>query len=1038
MKKIINKFLAVTMALLTALAVIPFSGVSVSHAARVNNVSNKNTNNDNVKYFSTTMYNFKREKFNNATDGIYGKNTSNNFYFINNNGDKWAKEGVNYGNTSKIQTGTNFLGNPIYKNVYNVLVQGIAKNELTSDGKIQFNYKNAGVFESPEKQINGRDVYQNVQFPFVKDANGYYEFDSSKKHVNVDKNKKNGQTLTLKSGAQTAGGHGSFFPFNGDNDKTADHHFGMNMSIPFYINENGLDQNNNPIKFEFSGDDDVWVFINGKLVLDLGGIHGAIDGSIDFSTGKVEYGFNNTNKVKVIKAGETTQTDAKSTTLQQIGIDMAELAKGENNLQIFYLERGAGESNCKIKFNLQQRDSLEVNKTLGETTPYTDNNFEFQLLKQNQNGQYEPVKNKKYTLYTENNSIESNNYKTDKDGKFYLKAGQRANFTSNQIGRYKVVELTGGYEKTWSGTRESAATGNIADNKNAYEIQISENDTRTATRYTVNCINSANVTLNDDTIVLDYGKKVRHNVRTNDNESSQNASVYGIGSGDLAKNVESADGYSRLNEDVNLDNGKIKIDGNGVVEYTPTRFMNSVDKANYAVSYQVKNGNRQDTRYAYGTVNVLPATSVYYEDDFGSEDNTDPNVAIVWTGTWKTDGSSQGGNQGSENSRYGWDESYNGDTGYSNGSAHESSTSGSRATFKFTGTGVDVYSRTNGNVGSIRAQLYKGDNKSAMKTLYIDNLSESGDYYQIPTLNFDDLEYGTYTVKITVMAATKKEDGTTRGTYYLDGIRVYNPLGNVDANSVAGKAYNEAGESNAQYISVRKELLDSTNAGSLEASINGSVFIDKSENKVGDSTSNIGTYKDYGPKNEVYLKKGQGVAFNIDGYNANNNKVFIGLKSPQGKDVTVKVTSGNKVQEIKLNSAADLYYEITPTEGGNVVIENTTDNLLSITKVRITSKNATNSKNSLISTPELMSYVEKFDSLSVKQDNNQGGNLGKDDVTIENPGHKPTPPGHRPPGHGNNTPPGHKPPGHNKNDGPNKHPQMWHKTEENVKQWFRK
>ena len=325
-----------------------------------------------------------------------------------------------------------------------------------------------------------------------------------------------------------------------------------------------------------------------------------------------------------------------------------------------------------------------------------------------------------------------------------------------------------------------------------------------------------------------------------------------------------------------------------------------------------------------------------------------------------------------------------------------------------------------------------------MKTLYIDNLSESGDYYQIPTLNFDDLEYGTYTVKITVMAATKKEDGTTRGTYYLDGIRVYNPLGNVDANSVAGKAYNEAGESNAQYISVRKELLDSTNAGSLEASINGSVFIDKSENKVGDSTSNIGTYKDYGPKNEVYLKKGQGVAFNIDGYNANNNKVFIGLKSPQGKDVTVKVTSGNKVQEIKLNSAADLYYEITPTEGGNVVIENTTDNLLSITKVRITSKNATNSKNSLISTPELMSYVEKFDSLSVKQDNNQGGNLGKDDVTIENPGHKPTPPGHRPPGHGNNTPPGHKPPGHNKNDGPNKHPQMWHKTEENVKQWFRK
>ena len=62
-----------------------------------------------------------------------------------------------------------------------------------------------------------------------------------------------------------------------------------------------------------------------------------------------------------------------------------------------------------------------------------------------------------------------------------------------------------------------------------------------------------------------------------------------------------------------------------------------------------------------------------------------------------------------------------------------------------------------------------------------------------------------------------------------------------------------------------------------------------------------------------------------------------------------------------------------------------TDNLLSITKVRITSKNATTIKNSLISTPELMSYVEKFDSLSVKQDNNKDDSIGKYDIDIENP-----------------------------------------------------
>ena len=1009
MKKIINKFLAVTMALLIALAVIPFYGVSVSHATKVNNSSNKSADND-VKYFSTTMYNFNKDLFNNATDEGKGK-SENNFYFVNENTDSWAQG-----------TGALNRANTFFAYTYNVLVQGIVKNRLTNDGKLQFNYKNAGVFESPEKQISGREVYQNVQFPFVKDASGYYEFNSSKNHVHVDKSKKNGQTLTLESGKQTVGSVSSFFPFNADGNYSPDYHFGMNMSIPFYINENGKDENNNPIKFEFSGDDDVWVFINGKLVLDLGGIHGAIDGSIDFSTGEVKYGFNKTNNVKVIKAGQTTQTDAASTTLQKLGIDMAELAKGENNLQIFYLERGAGESNCKIKFNLQQRDSLEVNKTLGATTPHTDNNFEFQLLKQNQNGQYEPVGNKAYTLYTANNSIESNNYKTDKNGKFYLKAGQRVNFTSNQIGKYKVVELTGGYEKTWSGRKESIATGNISDNKNAYEIQISENDTKTATRYTVNCINSADVTLNDDTIVLDYGKTVRHNVRTNDNTSSQNASVYGIGSGDLAKNVESATGYSKLDTDVDLHNGKIKIDEDGVVEYTPTRFMNSVDKANYVVSYQVGNGNKQDTRYAYGTVNVLPATSVYYEDDFGTEDNTDSTVGIVWTGSWKKDGTSQGGSQGSENSKYGWDESYKGDAGYSNGSAHYTDERMASATFRFTGTEVDVYSRTNGNVGKIIARLKKveknSDGKETIKNLLtrsIDNLSVSGDYYQIPTLNFGDLEYGTYEVSIQVVPVVS---GEKRGLYYLDGIRVYNPLGNVDANSVAGKAYSEAGESNAQYISVRKDLLDSTKVNDLESSINGSLFIDKSENKVGDKTEDIGTYKDYGPKNEVYVKENQGVAFKIKEYDSDNNKVFIGLKSPQGKDVKVKVTSGEHIQYINLSSAADLYYEITPNEDGNVVIENMTDNLLSITKVRITSKNATTIKNSLISTPELMSYVEKFDSLSVKQDNNKDDSIGKDDIDIENPEDKNEP--------------------EDKNDEAVKPVSIWQKIMESIKIWFGK
>ena len=123
----------------------------------------------------------------------------------------------------------------------------------------------------------------------------------------------------------------------------------------------------------------------------------------------------------------------------------------------------------------------------------------------------------------------------------------------------------------------------------------------------------------------------------------------------------------------------------------------------------------------------------------------------------KTDGKSQDETQSDKNSQYGWDDSYKDDTGYSNGSAHYSSQKLASATFRFTGTGVDVYSRTNDGVGKISTSLKKvtknTDGTEIVKTIKyksIDNLSVSGDYYQIPTLNYDDLDYGTYEVTIKV------------------------------------------------------------------------------------------------------------------------------------------------------------------------------------------------------------------------------------------------------------------------------------------------
>lgn len=584
--------------------------------------------------------------------------------------------------------------------------------------------------------------------------------------------------------------------------------------------------------------------------------------------------------------------------------------------------------------------------------------------------------------------------------------------TKNHPGKKLIVEiLVNGLQSgidMYSNDTEQAKSG------------IYKNSTETTA---VKNFVSPKVTIPEYSYVLDYGKKV-----TIPNTDESQSKAYSE-----TTQINSTKAAPTTSPSIKKTYGTFALE-NKTLTYQPRRI--NWDGFDSIFSFGKKTGDE----YEWSKTNVIPATSVYYEDDFGTDDNGDANVAIVWTGSWKdskkdedqsqTGISSKDNQQSSDNENYGWDDSYKDDTGYSNGSAHYSSQKLASATFRFTGTGVDVYSRTNEGVGKISTSLKKvtknTDGTETVKTIKyksIDNLSVSGDYYQIPTLNYDDLDYGTYEVTIKVAPVSSEN----RGTYYLDGIRVYNPLGEVDTNSTAGKAYKEAGESNAQYIQVRKDLLDSSKVQAIDTAIQGSLFIDK----LGAGTTEIGTYKDYGPKNEVYLKsdteknKIQGVAFNINGYSSEKNKVFIGLKSPTGKEVTVKVTSGDKVEEIKLKSAADLYYQITPDTKGNVVIENMSDNLLSITKVRITGENLTANGYALTSTPELMSYVNTFDALQEKQDTNQKDTedtLDKGDVDINNSGDNDT----------------NKDNSSQDNNEQTKPDNTWNKIMNSIKSWFRK
>ena len=132
--------------------------------------------------------------------------------------------------------------------------------------------------------------------------------------------------------------------YNSANNVQTDYAYGMRTDINFFLpNEPGTGGNKdlygNDLQFQFSGDDDLWVLIDGVLVLDIGGIHGAEDGVIDFSTGQV-----------------TVQGNQR-TSLMDLGIEA-----GDHMLTVLYLERGSSLSNCSIYFNLAPRFGLQIQK----------------------------------------------------------------------------------------------------------------------------------------------------------------------------------------------------------------------------------------------------------------------------------------------------------------------------------------------------------------------------------------------------------------------------------------------------------------------------------------------------------------------------------------------------------------------------------------------------------------------------------------------------------------------------------------------------
>ena len=342
---------------------------------------------------------------------LFGYNNFNRFMAINNsqyNEDQNSgKEHYDYAYQGLVANTTNADGAPLLNGTTSAVEPHFNKEFLL--GK---NSKNAKLGE----------VYENVKFPFTKVQNlfgnetdvDYWCFDSkdttlylkqdsgqnsdSKYFLQSNKNRESSKNVNASSGIDNVTNTYGYFPFNETANpgvaSTYNYGFGTKLQMDFTLTDDGMletDDGNGTkvktsIKFFFSGDDDVWVFIDGKLALDVGGAHGEVSGLLEFGEANEE---NNsvTAYVSKVKKGGTSKEDQDKKSVKHVkynnediyfyaqGTTLNDLAKGQKHtLTMYYMERGMWESNMAVAFNFPDNNELQVQKKV-DLTNVTDQKF---------------------------------------------------------------------------------------------------------------------------------------------------------------------------------------------------------------------------------------------------------------------------------------------------------------------------------------------------------------------------------------------------------------------------------------------------------------------------------------------------------------------------------------------------------------------------------------------------------------------------------------------------------------------------------------
>ena len=261
-------------------------------------------------------------------------------------------------------------------------------------------------------------------------------------------------------------------------DEATDFYFGMEMKMNFMQPKGGLTgkDGKQPMQFTFSGDDDVWVYIDGKLFLDLSGIHRHVGGEIDFVKGEVRY------YTLDVATGDVSEVPYKTVPFSQL-VDRSQLNDAgtfkdysQHSFNMYYMERGAGSGVCRMNFNFPvlRRNAITVGKELttdSETIEALgDPDFRFRVMKADGSAPFIAEGTAYHLFGADGKEIGSFGvYKTGPGGVFTLKAGQQAVFPDieEDSGSYYVEELLdpGDYGQygqiTVRGESETLTAGNV-------------------------------------------------------------------------------------------------------------------------------------------------------------------------------------------------------------------------------------------------------------------------------------------------------------------------------------------------------------------------------------------------------------------------------------------------------------------------------------------------------------------------------------------------------------------------------------------------